>query len=121
MTIHALRLLAAALLCAALCAPVALAAPPATQPVERQSGAQKTVPPRGAYGFDWLQPLNARCTKIPDAVHKRFQGCRYGYAAGFGLDISGYTCALQEGSEYVLYTTRQDCRKALETMQSNIP
>jgi hypothetical protein len=76
-------------------------------------------PIKGSYGFDWLNPIKAKCIKIDSKLSAKFQGCDYSKNYSFGLGYDTYSCKISSHSEYIILKTKAQCQKTLETMQAN--
>lgn len=75
----------------------------------------------GNYGFDWLHPESARCTKIGPKLRARFQRCKHFAEGGFTATVPGYICEVNDDIEYQVFADLATCQKQLETMQANAP
>lgn len=75
----------------------------------------------GNYGFDWLHPESARCTKIGPKLRARFQRCKHSAEGGFTGTVPSYLCEVNDDIEYMVFTDLATCQKQLETMQANAP
>lgn len=75
----------------------------------------------GKYGFDWLHPESARCTKIGPKLRARFQRCKHSAEGGFTGTVPSYLCEVNDDIEYMVFTDLATCQKQLETMQANAP
>lgn len=79
----------------------------------------------GRFGFDVLKPKQ-KCAKVSGALHKKLSTSYRcvapdnGGETGSGV-ISTATCTLKKGrgSEYMLFTTADDCNKERETQLAN--
>ncbi len=74
-----------------------------------------------AYGFDWLNPENAKCELIPQALRAKFKECAYEADGSFGLSDPVFKCNVNDKSEFLVYENEEACKSNLETMQANAP
>lgn len=78
-------------------------------------------PTAGSYGFDWLQPSSAVCTRLqPDDI-RQFRTCTHQTNGTFGLKDPAFACRRSEHSEVLIYVDEATCERNLEVMQSNGP
>ena len=78
-------------------------------------------PAVGSFGFDWLKPEEARCTRITPSHLQRFTHCDFHESGAFGLNIAYHACQANGEGEYLVFGTAAACIEALETMQANAP
>lgn len=74
----------------------------------------------GQYGFDWLHPENATCTRVSETEIKTFKTCAPAATASFTGKTGHMVCQRKDG-EFLIYETKTRCREELETMQANAP
>ena len=73
------------------------------------------------FGFDWLAPDSARCTRVATKDTKAFQTCAFHDSGAFGLSLAYFSCPIRKGSELLVFKSSSECQEALETMQANAP
>ena len=74
----------------------------------------------GKYGFDWLHPENATCTRVSETEIKTFKMCAPAATGSFTGKTGHVVCQRKDG-EFLIYETKSRCQEELETMQANAP
>jgi hypothetical protein len=74
----------------------------------------------GKYGFDWLHPENATCTRVSEPEIKTFKTCAPATTGSFTGKTGHVVCQRKDG-EFLIYETKTQCQEELETMQANAP
>ena len=83
---------------------------------------EASFPVAEGYGFDWLAPDSATCTRIAAADTKQFRACEFHTSGAFGLDLAYHSCPrASKRGEVLVFESQAACQEALETMQANAP
>jgi hypothetical protein len=72
------------------------------------------------YGFDWLHPENATCTRVSEAEIKTLKTCAPATRGSFTGKTGHVVCQRKDG-EFFVYETKTRCQEELETLQANAP
>lgn len=78
-------------------------------------------PTAGSFGFDWLQPSSAACTRLQPESISQFRTCTHQTSGTFGLKDPAFACRRSEHSEVLIYVDKATCERNLEVMKSNGP
>lgn len=78
-------------------------------------------PTAGSYGFDWLKPSSAVCTRLQPEGISQFRSCNHQTNGTFGLKDPALACRRSEHSEVLIYVDKATCERNLDVMKSNGP
>lgn len=80
----------------------------------------KTLPGLDWYGFDWLNPETAKCTRMTKKLLMRFQSCKYdAEERAFGSNpTETFTCTVNEHIEYKVYKNKEICENRIGYMEA---
>jgi hypothetical protein len=74
----------------------------------------------GSYGFNWLDPENARCRALSGKDIAAMKSCTDS-ANAFGIELPSKACRVDRKIELIVYDSKEHCQQGLETMQANAP